>query len=161
MLINYFLWYTNSFIYLFSFSLTQLSILQELAHYDTIDGPCTLVPPDFVTSSCPGTPSSHSKLSVCSSPVAPVKRPTGLSRHASAAGFAFQTAGTWGYHKGYIRSALTHGHVSDVMEGSVIEVENIPLLLRDVARFAEAVEKLKDMVMGDGKRIWFSLTGNV
>lgn len=45
-----------------------------------------------------------------------------------------------------------HGHPAEFMEGSVIEVENIPLLLRDVARFAEAVEKLKDMVMGDGKR---------
>lgn len=129
----------------------SLSFLQELYYYDTTDGPCTAVLSDSVTSSCPGTPSPHSKLSACSSPVAPVKRPTGLSRHASAAGFPFQTAGTWGFHKGYIRSPLTYGHVSDVMEGSVIEVENIPLLLRDVARFAEAVEKLKDMVMGDVK----------
>lgn len=32
-----------------------------------------------------------------------------------------------------------------------IEVEDIPLLLRDVARFAEAVEKLKDVVLGEGE----------
>ena len=31
-----------------------------------------------------------------------------------------------------------------------IEAEDIPLLLRDVARFAEAVEKLKDVVLGEG-----------
>ncbi|XP_057190406.1 rho GTPase-activating protein 45-like [Triplophysa rosa] len=129
----------------------SLSILQEHTHSDIIDGPSTLTPPDSMTSSCPGTPSTHSKLVGCSSPVAPLRRPSGLSRHASAAGFPFQTAGTWGFHKGYIRAGLMHRHLAEVVEGSVIEVENIPLLLRDVARFAEAVEKLKDMVMGDTK----------
>lgn len=33
-------------------------------------------------------------------------------------------------------------------------MEDIPSLLRDVARFAEAVEKLKDMVLGEGMRFW-------
>ncbi|KAJ8357810.1 hypothetical protein SKAU_G00206040 [Synaphobranchus kaupii] len=36
--------------------------------------------------------------------------------------------------------------------GAAIEVMDIPPLLRDVARFAEAVEKLKDVVMGEGER---------
>ncbi|XP_056599791.1 rho GTPase-activating protein 45 isoform X1 [Triplophysa dalaica] len=129
----------------------SLSIVQEHSHSDIVDGPSTLTPPDSIPLSCPGTPSTHSKLVGCSSPVAPLKRPSGLTRHASAAGFPFQTAGTWGFHKGYIRASLMHGHQTEVVEGSVIEVESIPLLLRDVARFAEAVEKLKDMVMGDAK----------
>uniref|UniRef100_A0A8C1JPZ7 Rho GTPase activating protein 45a n=1 Tax=Cyprinus carpio TaxID=7962 RepID=A0A8C1JPZ7_CYPCA len=75
-----------------------------------------------------------------------------ILRHASAAGFPFQTSGTWGFHKGYVRSALSYGHAADCTETSVIEVEDIPSLLRDVARFAEAVEKLKDMVLGEGRR---------
>uniref|UniRef100_A0A673JMY7 Minor histocompatibility protein HA-1-like n=1 Tax=Sinocyclocheilus rhinocerous TaxID=307959 RepID=A0A673JMY7_9TELE len=128
-----------------------LSILQEYSSNDTIDGPCTLAPPDSGPLSCPGTPSSHSKLTVCSSPVGTLKRPSGLSRNASAAGFGFQTSGTWGFHKGYVRAALTYGHAAEAAETSVIEVEDIPSLLRDVARFAEAVEKLKDMVLGEGK----------
>ncbi|KAK2900391.1 hypothetical protein Q8A67_008506 [Cirrhinus molitorella] len=128
-----------------------LSILQEHSLNDTIDGPCMLAPPDSSPLSCPATPSSHSKLAGCSSPVGTLKRPAGLSRHASAAGFAFQTSGTWGYHKGYVRTALTYGHAAEAGETSVIEVEDIPTLLRDVARFAEAVEKLKDMVLGEVK----------
>uniref|UniRef100_A0A671REN5 Minor histocompatibility protein HA-1-like n=1 Tax=Sinocyclocheilus anshuiensis TaxID=1608454 RepID=A0A671REN5_9TELE len=128
-----------------------LSILQEYSSNDTIDGPCTLAPPDSGPLSCPGTPSSHSKLAVCSSPVGTLKQPSGLSRHASAAGFAFQTSGTWGFHKGYVRAALTYGHAAESAETSVIEVEDIPSLLRDVARFAEAVEKLKAMVLGEGR----------
>lgn len=45
----------------------------------------------------------------------------------------------------------------DGAETSVIEVEDIPSLLRDVARFAEAVEKLKDMVLGEGMRFWVGI----
>ncbi|XP_067308964.1 rho GTPase-activating protein 45 isoform X2 [Pseudorasbora parva] len=127
----------------------SLSILQEHSHYDTIDGPCMLAPPDSVPLSCPGTPSAHSKLTGCGSPGG--KRPTALSRHASAAGFPFQTSGTWSFHKSYVRAALSYGHAADSAETSAIEVEDIPLLLRDVARFAEAVEKLKDMVLGEVK----------
>lgn len=41
---------------------------------------------------------------------------------------------------------------SEVPESTVIEVEDIPALLRDVARFAEAVDKLKDVVLAEGKR---------
>uniref|UniRef100_A0A672JZ04 Rho GTPase activating protein 45 n=1 Tax=Sinocyclocheilus grahami TaxID=75366 RepID=A0A672JZ04_SINGR len=130
----------------------SLSILQEHSLKDTIDGSCTLAPPDPGPLSCPGTPSSHCKLTVCSPPVGTLKRPSGLSRHASAVSFAFHTSGTWGFHKGYVRAALTYGHAAESAETSVIEVEDIPSLLRDVARFAEAVEKLKDMVMGEGRR---------
>uniref|UniRef100_A0A673GP37 Minor histocompatibility protein HA-1-like n=1 Tax=Sinocyclocheilus rhinocerous TaxID=307959 RepID=A0A673GP37_9TELE len=126
-----------------------LSILQEHSPNDTIDGSCTLAPPDPGPLSCPGTPSSHCKLTVCSPPVGALKRPSGLSRHASAVGFAFHASGTWGFHKGYVRAALTYGHAAEAAETSVIEVEDIPSLLRDVARFAEAVEKLKDMVLGE------------
>ncbi|XP_016387251.1 minor histocompatibility protein HA-1-like [Sinocyclocheilus rhinocerous] len=129
----------------------SLSILQEHSPNDTIDGSCTLAPPDPGPLSCPGTPSSHCKLTVCSPPVGALKRPSGLSRHASAVGFAFHASGTWGFHKGYVRAALTYGHAAEAAETSVIEVEDIPSLLRDVARFAEAVEKLKDMVLGEVK----------
>uniref|UniRef100_A0A7N8WYY9 Rho GTPase activating protein 45b n=1 Tax=Mastacembelus armatus TaxID=205130 RepID=A0A7N8WYY9_9TELE len=76
----------------------------------------------------------------CPSPVATLKRPTALSRHASAAGL-FQAQG-----------ALTPSPLSEGPESTAIEVEDIPALLRDVARFAEAVEKLKDVVLAEGKK---------
>ncbi|XP_059418957.1 rho GTPase-activating protein 45 [Carassius carassius] len=129
----------------------SLSILQEHFPNDTIDGSCSLAPPDPGPLSCTGTSAPHSKLTMCSSPGGTLKRPSSLSRHASAAGFAFQTSGTWGFHRGYVRTALSYGHAADCTETSVIEVEDIPSLLRDVARFAEAVEKLKDMVLGEVK----------
>uniref|UniRef100_A0A7N9B016 Rho GTPase activating protein 45b n=1 Tax=Mastacembelus armatus TaxID=205130 RepID=A0A7N9B016_9TELE len=96
--------------------------------------------------SCPGNPSTqHNKLGGiqglgCPSPVATLKRPTALSRHASAAGL-FQG-----------RGALTPSPLSEGPESTAIEVEDIPALLRDVARFAEAVEKLKDVVLAEGKK---------
>lgn len=40
---------------------------------------------------------------------------------------------------------------SDGPDSFPIEVEDIPALLRDVARFAEAVEKLKDVVLAEGE----------
>lgn len=48
------------------------------------------------------------------------------------------------------KGALTPTTPSDSPESTAIEVEDIPALLRDVARFAEAVEKLKDVVMTEG-----------
>lgn len=48
------------------------------------------------------------------------------------------------------KGALTPTTPSDGPESTAIEVEDIPALLRDVARFAEAVEKLKDVVMTEG-----------
>uniref|UniRef100_A0AAY4EKS1 Rho GTPase activating protein 45b n=1 Tax=Denticeps clupeoides TaxID=299321 RepID=A0AAY4EKS1_9TELE len=91
----------------------------------------------------------HSKLVSCSSPGATLKRPTALSRHASAAGFPMQTAGAWGFNKGHARAASAYSPTVETPEGAAIEVEDIPPLLRDVARFAEAVEKLKDVVLGE------------
>ncbi|XP_047198829.1 rho GTPase-activating protein 45 isoform X1 [Hippoglossus stenolepis] len=102
--------------------------------------------------SCPGTPSAqHSKLMQgmgCPSPVTTLKRPTALSRHASAAGFPLQS---WVFTKGHGKGALTPTASSESPESTAIEVEDIPALLRDVARFAEAVEKLKDVVLAEGK----------
>ena len=42
------------------------------------------------------------------------------------------------------------GEPVEGVESTAIEVEDIPALLRDVARFAEAVEKLKDVVLAEG-----------
>ncbi|XP_053178647.1 rho GTPase-activating protein 45 isoform X1 [Scomber japonicus] len=104
--------------------------------------------------SCPGTPSPQQiKMAAlqgvgCPSPVATLKRPTALSRHASAAGFPLQS---WVFTKGQGKGALTPTTPSDGPESTAIEVEDIPALLRDVARFAEAVEKLKDVVLAEGK----------
>ncbi|XP_040039534.2 rho GTPase-activating protein 45 isoform X1 [Gasterosteus aculeatus] len=101
--------------------------------------------------SCPGTPSAqHGKLAAGGpSPVATLKRPTALSRHASAAGFPLQS---WVFTKGQGRAASAPTTPSDGPESTAIEVEDIPALLRDVARFAEAVEKLKDVVLAEGQR---------
>ncbi|XP_017262799.1 rho GTPase-activating protein 45 isoform X2 [Kryptolebias marmoratus] len=104
--------------------------------------------------SCPGTPSTqHGKLAAmqgvgCGSPAATLKRPTALSRHASAAGFALPS---WVHTKGHAKGASTPSPQSEGPESTAIEVEDIPALLRDVARFAEAVEKLKDVVTTEGK----------
>ncbi|XP_076847460.1 rho GTPase-activating protein 45-like isoform X2 [Brachyhypopomus gauderio] len=126
----------------------------EQCFRDTTDGrPGSLAFPDAVPSSCPGTPSpSQSRLAGCSSPAGNPKRSTGLSRHASAAGFPFQTAGTWSFNKVHVRGpAAHHGPGAESAEGAAINVEDIPPLLKDVARFAEAVEKLKDVVLGEEK----------
>lgn len=88
--------------------LSQLSILQEQPRRDAVDvtlfcspssspsSSSTLTPTSAglqdPSASCPGTPSAqHNKLGMmqgvgCPSPVATLKRPTALSRHASAAG---------------------------------------------------------------------------
>uniref|UniRef100_A0A8C4H405 Rho GTPase activating protein 45b n=1 Tax=Dicentrarchus labrax TaxID=13489 RepID=A0A8C4H405_DICLA len=99
----------------------------------------------------PGPQSSAQSVSRvgCPSPVATLKRPTALSRHASAAGFPLQS---WVFTKGQGKGALTPTTPSEGPESTAIEVEDIPALLRDVARFAEAVEKLKDVVLAEGKR---------
>ncbi|XP_034530127.1 rho GTPase-activating protein 45 isoform X2 [Notolabrus celidotus] len=145
--------------------LKQLSILQEQPRKDA--GENTLASsPCFSSScsssagvqdpslSCPGTPSTqHGKLVTaqgvgCPSPVATLKRPTALSRHASAAGFPLQS---WVFNRGQGKGATTPTTPSDSPDSTAIEVEDIPALLRDVARFAEAVEKLKDVVLAEGK----------
>lgn len=79
-----------------------------------------------------------------------MKRPTGLSRHASAAGFPIHS---WVFTKGQGKGAITPNTPQDSSESMAIEVEDIPSLLSNVARFAEAVEKLKDVVLGEGEWI--------
>ncbi|XP_038572216.1 rho GTPase-activating protein 45 isoform X1 [Micropterus salmoides] len=151
-------------------SAQSLSILQEQPRKDAGDVTLSSSPSSSSTSStltptsaglqdpsqsCPSTPSTHqSKLAAmhgvgCPSPVATLKRPTALSRHASAAGFPLQS---WVFTKGQGKGALTPTAPSEGPESTAIEVEDIPALLRDVARFAEAVEKLKDVVLAEGKK---------
>ncbi|XP_070816427.1 rho GTPase-activating protein 45 isoform X1 [Chaetodon trifascialis] len=149
-------------------SAQSLSILQEQPRKDAGDSlsssplssssSSTLTPSSAghqdPSLSCPGTPNpQHGKLAAmqgvgCPSPVATLKRPTALSRHASAAGFPLQS---WVFTKGQGKGALTPTTPSEGPESTAIEVEDIPALLRDVARFAEAVEKLKDVVLAEGK----------
>ncbi|XP_019936841.2 rho GTPase-activating protein 45 isoform X1 [Paralichthys olivaceus] len=145
-----------------------LSILQEQSRKDAGDISLSSFPSSTSCSStlspvaaglldpsmsCPGTPSvQQSKLTAmqgmgCPSPVSTLKRPTALSRHASAAGFPLQS---WVFTKGHGKGALTPT-TPESPESTAIEVEDIPALLRDVARFAEAVEKLKDVVLAEGK----------
>ncbi|XP_039984314.1 rho GTPase-activating protein 45 isoform X2 [Xiphias gladius] len=148
--------------------LKQLSILQEQPRKDAGDVTLSSSPLSSSSSStltqasaglqdpsmsCSGTPGTqHSKLTPmqgmgCPSPVSTLKRPTALSRHASAAGFPLQS---WVFTKGQGKGALTPTPPSESPESTAIEVEDIPALLRDVVRFAEAVEKLKDVVLAEG-----------
>ncbi|CAB1314030.1 unnamed protein product [Coregonus sp. 'balchen'] len=141
--------------------LKQLSILQEQPRHDAFDttpsstsSSSTLLTPTpgallDSSVSCPCTPNAqHSKLvgGGCPSPGATMKRPTGLSRHASAAGFPIHS---WVFTKAQGKGPVTP---QDSLESTAIEVEDIPSLLRDVAHFAEAVEKLKDVVLGEDKQ---------
>ncbi|NXE95254.1 HMHA1 protein, partial [Menura novaehollandiae] len=75
-----------------------------------------------------------------------LKRPTTLSRHASAASFPLPAA----------PRAVPKGHKTPMsyspMEGGespFIDPEDISQLLADVARFAEALENLRDVVLRD------------
>ncbi|KAM6921557.1 rho GTPase-activating protein 45 isoform 1-T1 [Xenentodon cancila] len=150
-------------------SAPSLSILQEQPRKDAGDtslsssssspssfsSSSTLTPTSVghqdLSPSCPGTPSTqHSKQQGvgCPSPVATLKRPTTLSRHSSSAGFPLPS---WVHTRGHGKGALIPSPQPESPESTVIEVEDIPALLRDVARFAEAVEKLKDVVLTEGK----------
>ncbi|NXA85053.1 HMHA1 protein, partial [Melanocharis versteri] len=75
-----------------------------------------------------------------------LKRPTSLSRHASAAGLPLPAA----------PRAVPKGHKTPTSyspmeggEGPFIDPEDISQLLADVARFADALEKLRDVVLRD------------
>ncbi|XP_019752580.1 minor histocompatibility protein HA-1 isoform X3 [Hippocampus comes] len=143
--------------------LKQLSILQEQPRKDGGDATLSSSPTYSSSSSsmftpssaglqdpslsCPGTPSpQHFKLPPgAPTSTATLRRPTTLSRHASAAGLTLQS---WVFTKGQAKGAMTPTTPSsEGPEPAAIEVEDIPALLRDVARFAEAVEKLKDVVV--------------
>ncbi|XP_054318993.1 rho GTPase-activating protein 45 isoform X6 [Pongo pygmaeus] len=79
-----------------------------------------------------------------------LKRPTSLSRHASAAGFPLSGAASWTLGRSH-RSPLTAASPGELpTEGTGPDVvEDISHLLADVARFAEGLEKLKECVLRD------------
>ncbi|XP_008148921.2 rho GTPase-activating protein 45 [Eptesicus fuscus] len=79
-----------------------------------------------------------------------LKRPTSLSRHASAAGFPLPGASSWTLGRSH-RSPLTAASPAEPpIEGPWPDaVEDISQLLVDVARFAEGLEKLKEYVLHD------------
>ncbi|NWH78532.1 HMHA1 protein, partial [Piaya cayana] len=76
-----------------------------------------------------------------------LKRPTSLSRHASAAGFPLAAAGPRAVPKGH--KTPTSYSPMDSGEGLFIDTEEISQLLMDVARFADALENLRDVVLRD------------
>ncbi|XP_040179901.1 rho GTPase-activating protein 45 isoform X2 [Rana temporaria] len=80
-----------------------------------------------------------------SSPVSSgtLKRPTSLSRHASAAGIPLTASRVKAVKPSGVPSPPESG------EGFFIDVEDISQLLADVARFAERLEKLRDVVLTD------------
>ncbi|KAM8765499.1 rho GTPase-activating protein 45 isoform 3-T3 [Rhynchonycteris naso] len=96
--------------------------------------------------------SSLEPLSVASNAKATgtLKRPTSLSRHASAAGFPLPGSSSWTLGRGH-RSPLTAASPAEpITEGPCLDaVEDISHLLVDVARFAEGLEKLKEYVLHD------------
>lgn len=81
-----------------------------------------------------------------------LKRPTSLSRHASAAGFPLPGATSWTLGRSH-RSPLTAASPAEPpVEGPWPDaVGDISQLLVDVARFAEGLEKLKEYVLRDGE----------
>uniref|UniRef100_A0A2K5PTK3 Rho GTPase activating protein 45 n=1 Tax=Cebus imitator TaxID=2715852 RepID=A0A2K5PTK3_CEBIM len=79
-----------------------------------------------------------------------LKRPTSLSRHASAAGFPLSGAASWTLGRSH-RSPLTAPSPGELPSEGIgpDAVEDISHLLADVARFAEGLEKLKECVLRD------------
>ncbi|CAM9763110.1 unnamed protein product [Bubo scandiacus] len=92
-------------------------------------------------------PPASSKLSTSPSAVGTLKRPTSLSRHASAAGFPLTAAGPRAVPKGH--KTPTAYSPMEGGEGPFIDTEDISQLLTDVARFADALENLRDVVLRD------------
>ncbi|XP_057564832.1 rho GTPase-activating protein 45 isoform X2 [Hippopotamus amphibius kiboko] len=77
-----------------------------------------------------------------------LKRPTSLSRHASAAGFPLSGASTWTLGRGHRSPLSTASPADGPIQGPCPDtVEDISHLLADVARFAEGLEKLKECVL--------------
>ncbi|XP_064788581.1 rho GTPase-activating protein 45-like isoform X3 [Oncorhynchus masou masou] len=140
---------------------STLSVLQEQPTRDgglDVPPPFPVSPQDPQAPPCPTTTCLlHPRLATATSPPpvlgACLRRPTALSRHASVAGFPLQAAGAWAFSKTQGKGAsLASSPTTEASEVS-IEVEDIPSLLRDVACFAEAVEKLKEMVLGEDRQI--------
>ncbi|KAG8454628.1 hypothetical protein GDO86_001012 [Hymenochirus boettgeri] len=72
-----------------------------------------------------------------------LKRPSSLSRHASAAGIPLSSP------RGKNSKPVGIPSPPEIGEGHFIEVEDISHLLGDVARFAERLEKLRDVVVDE------------
>ncbi|RMC00948.1 hypothetical protein DUI87_22635 [Hirundo rustica rustica] len=111
--------------------------LPDLSRRDCLEAP---------GSSVGELPAAAAKLSSSPSAVGTLKRPTTLSRHASAAGFSLPAA----------PRAVPKGHKTPTAyspmeggDGPFIDPEDISQLLADVARFADALEKLRDVVLRD------------
>ncbi|XP_072457464.1 rho GTPase-activating protein 45 isoform X3 [Notamacropus eugenii] len=111
--------------------------LSELPRKDTTE----------LLSHAAGLESSPSGTKLGSGTVGTLKRPTSLSRHASAAGFPLSAPGTWTLGRGH-KSPVTNNPVEG-SDGPFVDVEDISQLLAHVARFAEALEKLKDTILRD------------
>ncbi|KAM9369069.1 rho GTPase-activating protein 45 [Phaethornis superciliosus] len=92
-------------------------------------------------------PPASSKLSPSPSTVGTLKRPSNLSRHASASGFPLPTSGPRAVPKGH-RTPTSYSPMEGG-EGPFIDPEDISQLLAFVARFAEALENLRDVVLRD------------
>ncbi|KAM3938819.1 rho GTPase-activating protein 45 isoform 2-T2 [Leptodactylus fuscus] len=86
----------------------------------------------------PSNPALSSPL-----PSGTLKRPTSLSRHASAAGIPLSSP------RSKVSKPAGAPSPPESGEGPFIEVEDISQLLGDVARFAERLEKLRDVVLAD------------
>uniref|UniRef100_A0A8C5INP5 Rho GTPase activating protein 45 n=1 Tax=Junco hyemalis TaxID=40217 RepID=A0A8C5INP5_JUNHY len=107
-----------------------LPVSVELSRKDCLDAPgCSVAE----------LPAGSAKLSSSPGTVGTLKRPTSLSRHASAAGFPLPK----GHKTPLCYSPMEGG------DGPFIDPEDISQLLADVARFAEALEKLRDVVLRD------------
>uniref|UniRef100_A0A8C5UCG4 Rho GTPase activating protein 45 n=1 Tax=Malurus cyaneus samueli TaxID=2593467 RepID=A0A8C5UCG4_9PASS len=91
-------------------------------------------------------PSGGAKLSSSPSAAGTLKRPTSLSRHASAAGLPLPAAPRAG-HKGH-KTPMAYSPMEGG-DGPFIDPEDIAQLLADVARFADALENLRDVVLRD------------
>ncbi|XP_031948564.1 rho GTPase-activating protein 45 isoform X1 [Corvus moneduloides] len=114
--------------------------LTDLSRKDCLEAP---------GSSVGEQPPASAKLSSSPSAVGTLKRPTSLSRHASAAGFPLHAA----------PRAVPKGHKTPLCyspmeggEGPFIDSEDISQMLADVARFADALEKLRDVVLRDDSK---------
>ncbi|KAJ8387742.1 hypothetical protein AAFF_G00150430 [Aldrovandia affinis] len=106
--------------------LKQLSILQEQPQRNALDASSSTSPPP--SSGLLDVPLSSSSSSSSIGPLS--------AQYGRLAGCPSPVA-------------TLKRHASASAETPAIEVEDIPTLLRDVARFAEAVEKLKDVVLGE------------
>uniref|UniRef100_A0A7N4PUU2 Rho GTPase activating protein 45 n=1 Tax=Sarcophilus harrisii TaxID=9305 RepID=A0A7N4PUU2_SARHA len=124
-------------LFTFPHLITSSSLRQELARKDVTE----------LSSHAAGLDLSPGGTKLGSGTMGTLKRPTSLSRHASAAGFPLSAPGTWTLGRGH-RSPMTNNPV-DGSDGPFVDVEDISQLLAHVARFAEALEKLKDTVLRD------------